>query len=371
MQKNKCYILFLVILCILGGTDNLCRQKSFSIEGIDDSSSIHKSSSNISFFQYIVNDYMSVSINKVENGIYQCFVKEEVAGINHAYSMLLDDASKYNYIPFYDSLEYDLKLTFDDTEYGGKKVSSKFNKVFMLRFQSDEYKKMIESCDDINDLLNFCNQSLYFQAPDSIFSKTDKINALIKLIEITQIQLVDIFLDEYSCFKNEIVLGWISIFDSYNLIKFVKPNHNQVLYHFRKNYEMVDYGYGDWISEKCEQVQNNFDYYNNIRKFLSLNSFIDEYIDNQIQNKCLFYYSNYLLNLQNENLKFINNKREIIYNEMEDCDLFICADYKYNISRLFFFNIDITNDSKFALTKKFFNKEYLPTTRISNYYLDY
>ena len=337
----------------------------------DDSSTILNQPTDSSYFQYVVNDYMTVYVTISEYGCYNCYIKENFYGKEQVCYLKLDDASKYNYIPNYDSLEYDLNLTFDDTEYLGKKVSSKYKLLPTLRRNSVEYQQLIASCDDINELSNFYQKSFYFQAPDSVVSKQEKIDVLVKLIEITQIQLVDMYLNEYRDTKNIIVLGWISILNSYNLIKFVKPEHNQIIYSFRKNSEMVDYSYADWILEKYEQLKSNLESYNYLKKLYSNNKTTDDYVKKLIQSKRLFPYSKYILDIQNDNLTFINNNRDNIYKEIEKCNLFICADYKNNISRLFFFTINFSNNNNVVLTKNFYNKEFLPTTRISNYYLYY
>lgn len=355
--------LLLVIFCGLSCADNCSpRHESFL-----ENNYMHTPDS--SCFQYIVNDNMAVYLTFVESGYYHCVIKERFADKEQCYNLKLDDAVKYNYIPYYDSLENDLKLTFDDTEYRGKQVSSKFKNIFTLRQQSDKYHKLIESCDDIDELTIFYKKSLFFQTPDSIISKDEKIKVLIKLIEITQVQLVDFFINEQKTTKNMLVLGWISVFNSYKLIKFIKPEHEKIIYSFKKNYEVVDYFYDNWITEKSEQLKINMnDYFYRKKDFMDSKN-DDEYIENLINSRRFFSYSKYILDIQKENLAFIIKNHDNIYKEIERCNLFICADYKYSISRLFFFTINFTKDNEVVLTKNFYNKEYLPTTRISNYYL--
>lgn len=84
------------------------------------------------------------------------------------------------------------------------------------------------------------------------------------------------------------------------------------------------------------------------------------------------YSSKYLLRLQDENLKFINKNFEDIFTTQQDsCDILMCIDYKYSDSRIFLFNIDRDTNNNITITKNYYNKEFLPTTRMSNYYLFY
>jgi len=311
---------------------------------------------------------MTVDIIVEDTGAYHCFIMEEVDNKKQLSYFVLDDVVKYNYIPYYDSLEYDLSITFEQSEYEGKKWSSKFEKIPYFRQQSKKYQQLISTCDDAQDLADFYNNSLYFHSGSAQYKE----RVLTKLIEITQVQLVG----KYLCFKRPkkkfIVLGWISCPDSYKIIKFKNFNKKVDYYVLENIFETYIYNFDCWVSQLDKQSIKNFDELflekDRLEHISDVNDTYDHYFQKQIKNRKFLNYSPYLLNNQKNNLKFIKQNLNDLKLMKDSCDIMMCLDYKYSDSRIFFFNIEYEK-GKIKITKNYYNKEFLPTTRMSNYYL--
>ena len=320
-------------------TDNI------KIVGHPDFAIYHQYISNESVCKYIFNDMIECSVVVNDSGPYHCFIKENVLGQKQIYYFCIDDVLKFNYIPEYDSLNYDLSLNYFDTERDKIKWSSKFERIPQLRQNSEEYHKRIETLDDAKDLSDFYNNSLYFQCDDSIIDFETKETVLNKLIEITQVQLVGKYLRSVPNYDNAIVIGYRYVCHSYGILYWSR-------YHYAK--------LKDYIVDLNKNLSNRifFRYRNDDRP---KESWKEEH---------RYFFSKYLQSIQKQNLKYISKQFEVTDSLYYQYDFCYSVDYRYSDTRFFFFKIDWEGD-KITIHKNYINKEFLPTTRISNYYLYY
>lgn len=325
------------------------KNKEITIIGNPDSSLLAQYLSDTVSFKYILNSMMTIDVIVEDTGAYHCFIMENVDNQKQLSYFILDDAIKYNYIPYYDSLEYDLSLTSEQIANYGLKWSSKFEQIPYLRTKSSIYQELVATCDDDKDLSSFYNNSLFFQSQ----STNDKKDVLTKLIEITQTQLVGKYLRFKRPYKNLIIFGLISSWDSYNILKFKHLKRWCDYYLDINEYTGTIFSFNlkDWLQELEKRLTKGFSTINKEVQYVK--------------------YSSYLLQLQKENLQFINQNMDEIISKEDSCDIMICVDYKYSDSRIFFFNINTDMNNKITITKNYYNKEFLPTTRMSNYYLYY
>ena len=346
MTNNKIIYIFLIILCLSCNNDEhntiaeKIKNQEIIVLGNPDSLVLEQYLSKKSSFRYIVNSMMTLDVIVQDTGAYHCFIMENIDNQQQLSYFMLDDVIKYNYIPPYDSLEYDLNLTFEQTKSDSLKWSSKFEKIPYLRQNSKEYQQLVATCNDAQDLSDFCNNSLYFKTKGHHFDE----RVLTKLIEITQAQLVGTYLRFRRSNNNKIILGWIYSKDSYKILKFKNLYRRKMYYLLNDGVNYSSYNFEDWVNDL------------NQRRF-------KKYAQN-----C----PKYLSHLQDENLKFINKNFEDIFTTQQfSSDILMCIDYKYSDSRIFLFNIDKDTNQNITITKNYYNKEFLPTTRMSNYYLFY
>ncbi|MBP5370085.1 MAG: hypothetical protein J6Z01_16700 [Bacteroidales bacterium] len=320
---------------------------SINIIGNPDSSIFNQYISNKSVCSYVFNDMIECSIVVNDSGPYHCFIKEDVLGEKQIYYFCIDDVLKYNYIPEYDSLNYDLSLTYKDTEYELTKWSTKFEKVPLMRKKSEEYHKLVNTLDDDKDLSDFYNNSLFFQSDIISVDYETKKTILYKLIEMTQVQLVGKYLRSVPNYENAIVLGWRYGCYSYN-----------IQYWTIKDF----YALKSYLNE----LGDNLDLYI-FKRLRSQQSEAFKIWYDQYQ----FTFSKYLQSIQQQNLNYMTKLFEDTDSLYEQYDFCITVDYRFSDTRFFFFKIDWLENNKITIHKNYINKEFLPTTRISNYYLYY
>ena len=373
MVKSKLFFLLLISIIFSCNYEEkssiLAKQiknNEITILGNPDSSLLAMYLSDTLSFKYIFNPMMTIDVIAGDTGVYHCFIMEDVNNQKQLSYFVLDDVVKYNYIPYYDSLEYDLSITFEQSEYEGKKWSSKFEQIPYLRKKSKEYQQLVSTCDDAQDLADFYNNSLYFHSDCETAKIQDRV--LTKLIEITQVQLVGTYLQFDRPKSNYIILGFISYWNSYKIIKFKILRRREKYYFINRGYEYYSYNFDFWISQLNRRLIKNFKELDGERYIAEQYSSHTQYVKKEIQRRSYFEYSPYLLNIQKKNLNFIKQNINDLKSLQDSCDIMICLDYKYSDSRIFFFNI-VHESNKIKIKKNYYNKEFLPTTRMSNYYL--
>ena len=215
---KQLYFYILAVLLLVLACKQPDKTENIKIVGNPDSAILKQYFNNELVCKYIFNEMIECAIVVNDSGPYHCFIKENVLGKKQIYYFCLDDVLKYNYIPEYDSLNYDLSLNFIDTERDKIKWSSKFERIPQMRQQSAEYHKLIETLDDAQDLSDYYNNSLYFQCNDDIIKSDDQWRILNKLIEITQVQLVGKYLRSVPNSLNAIVIGFRYVCRSYGIL---------------------------------------------------------------------------------------------------------------------------------------------------------
>ena len=161
----------------------------------------------------LFNNMVSMFLILEEPAIYHCFILEQVGKDKQISYLKIDDGMKLNWIPSYDSLEYDLNLDFFKTELAGCTIinratgephyikpdmplrwSSKYENLPMIRKKSEEYQRIASQCDDASELAEYYNNSLFFQNNTFVTSE-DKNILLSTLISQTLISYSDYFFD--------------------------------------------------------------------------------------------------------------------------------------------------------------------------------
>jgi hypothetical protein len=304
---------------------------------------------------FLFNNMVSMTLILEAPAIYHCFILEQVGTDKQIYYLKMDDAIKYNWIPPYDSIDYDLSLDFTKTENAGKylsnkytgefehikpdipmKWSSKYEQIPVMRKKSEEYSKIVSLCDDIEEFSHYYNHSLFFQNK-SFVSEDDKVELLTQLLGVTQIQFVDYFFDfdkDYSDFYP------ITIGHFYGAL-------------YYSNFKMNDfYTFTESLKEAEERISNYSRLYET------------EHLYNDIRST----HSKYLLTMNSENLYQIQknlDEIETLFNQSSMMFFSLRPHFDY---RLFFFDITYDDDNKITISKNYFNKEYITTTRIRGYY---
>jgi len=292
--------------------------------------------------------------------IYHCFILEKVDTDKQIYYLKIDDALKYNWIPPYDSLSYDQTLDFFNTEMAGCTVtnkvtgepyqfkpdiplkwSSKFEHVPSMRKNSEEYKIIVDQCNDAQELADYYNHSLFFQN-NSFISSDDKNELLKRLISQTQANFAEYFfdfdrpsLDIYPIIEGRFYST--GLYSTYKVEDFSKFK-NKILEESAKRLE--------WLSNEEYPQEHSDNYGDRI-------------------------YSRYLLNMNTENLNNILNNIDVIENIYNQSSMMFCTSRPHEDYRLFFFNIKYDENNKITIEKKYYNKEYITTTRIRGYYWIY
>ena len=311
---------------------------------------------------YLYNNLVSMSLILEPPAIYHCFILEKVGTDKQIYYLKIDDALKYNWIPPYDSLSYDLSLDFEKTERAGStmtnkydgslirfkpdtamKWSSKYEQLPSMRKNSEEYNKIVDQCDDAQQLADYCNHSLFFQN-NSFISSDDKNELLKRLISQTQAHFVEYFFD----FDRP-------SFDIYPIIE--GRFYCNVLY---STYKVEDFSkfkneiLKEWGAKELELLSNNI--------------YPQEHSRNdRVERLC----SRYLINMNTENLNNILNNIDEIENLYNQSSMMFCTSRPHGDFRLFFFNIKYDENNKITIEKNYYNKEYITTTRIRGYYMIY
>lgn len=308
-------------------------------------------------YTYVLNNMVSMSLILEPPAIYHCFFLEQVGTDKQIYYLKIDDAIKYNWIPPYDSLPYDLSLDFTKTELAGcslfssltgktitykpdipLKWSSMYEHISSIRCNSVEYYNIVAQCNDANELADYYNNSLFFQN-NSFVSDDNKNDLLSRLISITQIQYLEYFFDFERNFDDilfPIILG-----------------------HFHcSNYSIYEINDFNLFKEKLmrlpEYLNNSFFTYEN-----------EEHSTNKPVSRLR---SLYLLKMNKNNLNNIILNIDSIENFYNLSSMMFCHYRPHHDVRLFFFNIKYDENNKITIEKNYYNKEYITTTRIRGYY---
>lgn|GEM_PF-4152706 len=309
---------------------------------------------------YLYNNLVSMSLILEPPAIYHCFILEKVGTDKQIYYLKIDDALKYNWIPPYDSLSYDLSLDMLKTEWAGTTVrnkstgglihykpdtamqwSSKFEQLPSMRKNSEEYKKIVDQCNDAQELADYYNHSLFFQN-NSFISADDKNELLSRLISKTQVHFVEYYFD----FDRPTL-------DIYPVIEgrfYCSPFHS--------TYKILDFS--KFKNEILEESAKRLEWLSN-----------EEYPQEHSDNYGERIYSRYLLNMNTENLNNILNNIDEIENLYNQSSMMFCTSRPHEDFRLFFFNIKYDENNKITIEKNYYNKEYITTTRIRGYYWIY
>ena len=362
----KKYIFFIVVLVLLMCScfkhKVLAPQKillfgdSISIIGVPDSSILTKFINSDEDYTYIFNNMVSMSLILEPPAIYHCFILEHVGSDKQLYYLKIDDAMKYNWIPPYDSINYDLGLDFIKTEMAGcsiksnydglsmhfkpdtaMKWSSKYEQIPSLRMNSEKYNEIVSQCNDAIELSDYYNHSLFFQNNDFV-REEDKTCLLDLLLRTTQIQFVDYFFD-FEVVKNgidiyPIYLGWIAGPLSYS------------------TYKVPSFSTFDTTLKKCCD---------------HLNFYEQTYISDHSSKDNRRTISRYLLDMNSSNLNYIVNNLKEIENLYNKSSMMFFSHRPHEDFRIFFFNITYDENNKITIEKNYYNKEYITTTRIRGY----
>lgn len=358
----KNYFFFIVVcvllMCSCLKHKELAPQKillfgdSISIIGVPDSVILTKFNNSDEDYTYIFNNMVSMSLILEPPAIYHCFILEHVGSDKQLYYLKIDDAMKYNWIPPYDSINYDLGLDFIKTEMAGctiqskydgrsmhikpdtaMKWSSKYEQIPSLRMNSEKYNEIVSQCNDAIELSDYYNHSLFFQNKEFV-SEEDKTCLLDLLIRTTQIQFVDYFFD-FEVVKNDpIYLGWK-----------VGP----LVY---STYKVPSFCTFDTSLKKCCE---------------HLNFYEQTYISDHSSKDTRRTISRYLLDMNSSNLNYIVNNLKEIENLYNKSSMMFFSHRPHEDFRIFFFNITYDDNNKITIEKNYYNKEYITTTRIRGY----
>lgn len=330
---------------------------SVRLFGYPDSTVLSKFISNEVDNNYLINNLTTLSVILEPPSIYHCFITEQVGTDKQIYYLKMDDATNYNWIPSYDSLKYDLSLDFINTEMAGCTVnnfsagepyylkpdvplkwSSTYEKLPYIRRNSEEYNSIILQCNDIDELSDYLNHSLFFQNHDFV-NDYDKEWLLTILISITQIQYVDCFFDfeRYD-------------FDIFDYILFE--------YHYNGRSDMrtikvTDFKEFKYVMMKYKREQDSL--YEEI--------YTKEHLRKDIRRSV----SRYLLDMNKANLDNILNNIEGIERLYNQSSMMFFHHRPHHDIRIFFFNITYDENNKITIEKNYYNKEYITTTRIRGY----
>ena len=305
-------------------------------------------------YTFPFNNMVSMSVILEPPAIYHCFIWEQVEQEQQIYYMKVDDAIRYNWIEYYDSLSYDLSLDFIKTEMAGcsfknpltgkqeyikpdiaMKWSSQFEHIPATRQSSKYYDSICSKCDDAKELSEYYNSSLFFQNK-SIVKDIDKEYLLQELIRITQVQYVEYFFDFERDFDDFCHILISESGESYHCI-----NQKSDFSNFKK---VIDEGL------------NKIQCYN------------DDYLNEHNTNDIRRHYSKYLLNMNAQNLNYILNHIDDIEQKFYKSSLMVYNELFPEDIRIFFFNITYDENNKITIEKNYYNKEYITTTRIRGYY---
>ena len=330
---------------------------SICMFGVPDSTILTKFINSDEDYTYIFNNLVSMSLILEPPAIYHCFILEQVGSDKQLYYLKIDDAMKYNWIPPYDSINYDLSLDFIKTEMAGctiksrydgraihiepdiaMKWSSKYEQLPSLRINSEKYNEIVSQCNDAIELSDYYNHSLFFQNNDFV-SEEDKTCMLDLLLRTTQIQFVDYFFD-FEVVKNgidiyPIYLGYVDAPLVYSTYKV--PSFSTFETTLKKCYERLKFHEQTYISDHSNSDQRRT-------------------------------VSRYILDMNTINLNFIVNNINEIKNLYYNSSLMFFSHRPHEDLRLFFFNIKYDENNKITIEKNYYNKEYITTTRIRGYY---
>ena len=304
---------------------------------------------------FLFNNMVSMTLILEAPAIYHCFILEQVGTDKQIYYLKMDDAMKYNWIPPYDSIDYDLSLDFTKTENAGKylsnkytgefehikpdipmKWSSKYEQIPIMRKNSEEYYNIISQCDDIEELCIFYNHSLFFQ--NNIFVSEDDKNALLtQLLGVTQIQFAEYFFDFD---KNYIDFYPITMRYFYGAV-------------YYSTFKMEDfYEFKESLKDSEKRFSTLYRLYEQEHKYNDIRSM----------------YSKYLLNMNSENIYQIMSNIDEIETLYNQSSMMFISHRTHEDYRLFFFDITYDENNKITIEKNYYNKEYITTTRIRGYY---
>lgn len=354
-------IIVLICSCCENNANNypkiLFLGDSVKLYGAPDSSVLGKFISDNNDATFLFNNMVSMSLILEPPAIYHYFIMEHVGGDKQISYMKMEDALKYNWIPPYDSLSYDLCLDFSTTEAAGcvyksketgeivhtqpdtaMKWSSKYIQIPLMRKKSADYYYVVSECDDIDKLADYYNHSLFFQN-NSFVSEDDKTDLLNRLICITQIQCAEYFFDLNRPY-----------YDILPII--VGQYYNNVVYSVYKinNFALFK-------NEILNTIPNNIKNYENL--------YHKEHLSNNTERLT----SRYLLDMNSDNLNNIISNIDTIQKLYYQSSMMFVARRPHEDLRLFFFNIKYNDNNKIIIKKNYFNKEYITTTKIRGYYI--
>jgi hypothetical protein len=305
-------------------------------------------------YTFPFNNLMSMSVILEPPAIYHCFFLEQVETNKQIYYIKIDDGIKYNWIPSYDSLLYDLSLDFVKTEMAGctlknrltgknefikpdnaLKWSSKYEKIPSMRKCSAYYDSICLQCNDAAELTDFYNNSLFFQNKSFVCENAKK-QLLDELIGITQLLYVEYFFDLEFDFEDYINI--INGNDNINDRKIIKVNDFQ--------------SFKDVLTDCSIHIKNSEVHYRKEHIYNDVERYYSKYLLNMNKNNL-----NYLLNCADDIKQYFNKNTTVYYNIRPYYDI-----------RLFFFNIKYDENNKITIEKNYYNKEYITTSRIRGYY---
>ena len=269
---------------------------------------------------------MTLSIIIEPPYIYHCFILEQILGNKQLCYLKIDDASRFHFVPEYDSLNYDMSLRFSEVK-NGLLPSSKFDSIPLYRARSKNYFQQLALCDDDKFFSDYLNQSLYFNCDSTIICEFDKKDRLFKLMEILLVRLVVLpVYDEYPHLENIFLDG--DIFVCGGPIGQFYPN----VYHDNPA-KLLEEDIIEW------------------NKWYNLGSFISKIVGERYKTNIFSYY------------KCLKDNLTTKINEIDS--LYKSDWYIYNYHYCYYFAFNITHDlNKIKIERKFINANYLLSSRI-------
>lgn len=277
-------------------------------------------------YVFSFSNVMTLSIIIDSPYIYHCFILEQILGNRQLSYLKIDDASRFHFVPEYDSLNYDMDLSIQDIK-NGLSPSSKLDSVPLFRAKSEKYSQLLSLCDDDLEFTDFYNNSLYFHCDSTIIGVENKQERMLKLMEILLIRLIVLpVYDEYPYLENIFSDG--DIFVCGGPIGQFYPN----CYH-------------DNPAKLLEDDILQWD------EWYNLGSYVSKVDGSQYKTKNFSYYK-----CLKDNLKTQINEIDSLYK---------AGWYIYNYHYCYYFAFNITHDlNKIKIEKKFINANYLLSSRI-------
>ncbi|MCQ2973289.1 MAG: hypothetical protein MJ211_00605 [Bacteroidales bacterium] len=289
-------------------------------------------------YVYPFNTAFTMSVILELPAIYHCFILEQIEDKKQLSYIKIDDGMKFNYIPEYDSLEYDLNYTIVD-ERLGKLPSSKYDSIPILRSKSEKYNLLISTCNDSQELSDFYNNSLFFQCDTSIIDKDFKENLLNELVKIMLVRYIQSVVDENILYYYKVFL----IFHGTEVLGFIDD--------FSFGFDGIDIR--QFLVKEKRQLDHVFYYINFYYKYMGVET------DFRKQDKK---FSITLGKFCDQIFKDLHNKSSEIYKYFEDGYKIYSIDCKYII----IFKMDFENN-KLSIKRNFINHNFLLPPKLIGY----